>query len=49
MDDAFAGFSYHSWLDEEAAGGQREEQRVYPQEDLAAAQPETQALVRQIH
>lgn len=34
---------YHSWLDEEDAGCQREEQRVYPQEDLTATQPKTQA------
>lgn len=46
MDDSFAGFSYHRWLDEEEAGGQREEQRVYPQEDLATAQPKTQAQVK---
>lgn len=34
---------YHSWLDEEDAGCQREEQRVYPQDDLAPAQAGTQA------
>lgn len=45
MDDSFAGSGYHRWLDEEEAGREREEQRVYPQEDLAAAQPETAAQV----
>lgn len=43
MSDSVACFSYHSWLDEEEAGSQREKERVYPQEDLAAAQPGTQA------
>lgn len=44
-DDPFAGFPDQSWLEEEEAGGQGEEERVYPQEDLAAAHPPTQTRV----